>query len=322
MNKLIIISGATASGKTKISIEAAKWIQEKFGISVSIVNFDSLLFYKEISIGTAKPTTEEMQGISHFMIGIESIKSPINAAEFVKRCEEIINFEFQKNKIIILVGGSAFYLRALLKGMYQPTPLEDDVKNKFDALYEKEGISPFLEYLKKNDPQSLVNLHSNDHYRIIRAVQYFESTGLQISAQKKILDELNPYDFSTILQPWMLLHIYLEIPRPQHLQIIAERTLKMFNDGLMEELEVLLKNGFSLNEKPLNSIGYKEAIEFKKGKFKNIEECIDKISVSTRQLAKSQRTFFKKITPKESFNPLSEYDKIIETIFSFISKQN
>lgn len=317
-HKLIIVSGPTASGKTKTSIEIAKVIKNELALDVAIVNFDSLLFYKEISIGTAKPTMMEREGIDHFMIDIESIESPMNAAQFIKKGEALIEDLFQQNKVIILVGGSAFYLRALLKGMYEsPTPAPE-LKVRLENLYKEQGIIPFIEFLKINDPQSLENLHENDHYRLTRAVEHFEATGTKISDQKMVMDGQNPYDFSTIEKDWNVLHVYLDLPKDEHFQIITKRTDQMFKDGLMDEISQLEKMGFTLEEKPLASIGYKEAIEFKKGLFSSEAECRERISISTRQLAKSQRTFFNKITPKENYNPLQDQAKIKERVINFI----
>lgn len=319
-HKLIVVSGPTASGKTKTSIEIAKHIQNTLHMKAAVVNFDSLLFYKEISIGTAKPTLEERDGIEHHMIDIESINSPMNASGFIKKGEEVIHELFKQNKIVILVGGSAFYLRAILKGMYESPTAPKELKEGITEQYKKEGITPFIEFLKINDPQSLINLHENDHYRLMRAVEYFQLTGTKISDKKKEHDQLNPYDFSTISHPWDVLHFYLDLPKDEHFEIIKKRTQEMFDQGLMEEVLELEKSGFFLTEKPLASIGYKEALEFKNGLFANIEECIERIAISTRQLAKAQRTFFNKITPKESFNPIHDQGKIKERVTSFLKE--
>lgn len=319
MNKLIIISGATATGKTKTSIDLAENIINVLKIPTVIINFDSLLFYKEISIGSAKPTTLEKKNIEHFMIDIESIKSPINAADFIKRGEDIIKRSMAQNKCVILTGGSAFYLRALLKGMYDSAPPSEKTKEKINYLYQKDGIAPIIDFLKTNDPESLLSLHQNDHYRLIRAALHFETTGTKISHQKNLLDENSPYDFTEIIHPWKILHLYLDLPKELHFEIICKRTEKMFNDGLMEELGNLVQQGFTLEEKPLHSIGYKEAIELRRGLFENRKKCIERIAISTRQLAKSQRTFFKKIIPKHCFNPIDDQDKIFETVEQFLS---
>jgi len=314
-NKLIIVSGPTASGKTRISIEIARRHPEAV-----IVNFDSLLFYKEISIGTAKPTEEEKKGVDHYMIDVASITSPMNAADFIKMAQAQIEDLFAKGKMVILVGGSAFYLRALLKGMYESASPSEDIKMKMEKMFQEGGIEALLDYLRKHDPESLKNYHVNDHYRLMRAAIHFESTGTKISDQKQTLDEKDPYDLSTIIHPWDILHLYLDLPKDLHFQIITARTEKMFKDGLMTEIEELATAGFSLTEKPLSSIGYKEAIEFRQGLFKNAEECMERISISTRQLAKSQRTFFNKIHPKESYNPLSDSEKIFSSVEQFLLK--
>ena len=319
MNKLIVISGPTASGKTKTSINLAQKMNSDLLLPTVIVNFDSLLFYKEISIGTAKPSLIERQGIEHFMIDIESIRSPMNAASFIKICETIIREQFSKEKCVILVGGSAFYLRALLKGMYESITPTQEIKDKFENLYQKEGIESIISFLKIHDPESLNNLHPNDHYRLMRAALHLEMTGTKISSQKHALDELSPYDFTQIIHPWQIHHIYLDLPKDQHYEIIKMRTEKMFNDGLIHEIESLEKSGFSLLEKPLNSIGYKEAIQLKNGLIHNEAECIERIAISTRQLAKSQRTFFKKISPKHNFNPLNDQEQIFTSVEQFLS---
>lgn len=319
MKKLIIISGPTASGKTKTSIDLAEMIIHKFNIPTVIVNFDSLLFYKELSIGTAKPTMLERRGIEHFMIDIESIKSPMNVADFIKIGEDIIKDLLDQGKCVILVGGSAFYLRALLKGMYDSITPDKEIKLMVEDLYDEKGISPIIDYLKIHDPESLLNLHENDHYRLMRAMIHFKMTGTKFSSEKIKKDLRSPYDFNEIIHPWKILNLYLDLPRDQHFEIIRERTKKMFEDGLLQEIENLELNGFTMNEKPLASIGYKEAIEFKKGLFATQEECIERIAISTRQLAKAQRTFFNKITPKFCFNPLLDQEKLHSVVEQFLS---
>lgn len=318
MNKLIVISGPTASGKTRTSIELAEKIISQLNIPTVIVNFDSLLFYKEISIGTAKPDASEMKNIEHFMVGIESISSPMNVANFIKIGEELINKLMNEGKCVILVGGSAFYLRALLKGMYEsitPTAL---IRDQYENLYKKEGIKAIIDFLTEHDPEAILNHHENDHYRLTRAAIHFAMTGHKISEQKIILDKRSPYDFNNIIQPWDVFTIYLDLPKDQHFEIIKERTQKMFSDGLLAEIEGLKEQGFTLEEKPLSSIGYKEAIEFTKGQFSSLEECIERIAISTRQLAKSQRTFFRKITPKHNFNPLTDQENIFTSVEQFL----
>jgi len=159
--KVIIVSGPTASGKTDISIELAR----KFG--GEIINFDSLLLYKEINIGTAKPTLTERGEIPHHMIDVASISHPMNAAAYAKMALPIINDLHAKNKLVYLVGGSGFYLQALVKGMYDSPTTPKEISEQSETLYLELGILPFLEILQKEDPTTFALYHENDHYAYV-----------------------------------------------------------------------------------------------------------------------------------------------------------
>lgn len=317
-NKLIIISGPTASGKTSTSIQLAKHISHTLKRKVSIINFDSLLFYQELSIGTAKPTAIEMSNIPHYLVGTSSINTPLNAAQYIKDAEAIIRKLHQDNEIVILVGGSAFYLRALLKGMYESASTDDQIKKEATELLKNSGISPIIDFLKVHDPDVFKYLHENDHYRLVRAYEHFKSTGTKISEQKKLLDENDPYDLSKINHPWDILHFYLDLDKELHQKLIRQRTKTMFELGLENEVRALLNQGFDPQLKPLQSIGYKETIDYIRGNYSTLDDCIERIVISTRQLAKSQRTFFKKIHPKTEVNPLLDQQKILEITESFL----
>lgn len=320
-NPVITISGPTASGKTGTSISLAQQLNMMTQDIAVIVNFDSLLFYKEISIGTAKPTIEEQSGVEHRLIDIRSISNPMNASEYVETARTEINNILKENRIPILVGGSGFYLRSLIKGMYDSTPPTTEIKIKVDQLYATEGIHPFLNILQEVDQDSYSRLHPNDHYRIQRAVEFYWTTGRPISAEKRRMEENDPYDFSkNLANDWNCFHIYLDLEKELHWSIIADRAKLMIKNGLENEVRNLLLRGFTGEESPLQSIGYKEILDYINGKYSNIEECLERISISTRQLAKSQRTWYKKITPKSSYNPLFDKNKIIEDCFNFLMK--
>jgi len=320
VGKVIIISGPTASGKTSTSLLLAKVLKEEFNTNCAIVNFDSLLFYKELNIGTAKPTQDELDAVEHHLVDICSAKDEQNASSYVELAENKINELIDQNKVVILVGGSGFYLRALIKGMYQSESTSYELRAEVDKLYKSEGIAPIISFLKEHDPKSLELFHENDHYRLMRAYEHFKQTGTMISIEKEKLDKSLPYDFSINKHPnWDMFHLYLDLPKEQHWDIILKRTQLMINDGLVEEVKSLLNNGFTGEEKPLKSIGYKETLDFINGQFSNENEYIERIAISTRQLAKSQRTFFKKVTPKHSFHPLEDKEKIVESIVKFLN---
>jgi tRNA dimethylallyltransferase len=312
-SKLIVISGPTASYKSSGAIKISLWLKEKLGIDAEIVNFDSLLFYKELNIGTAKPSETERLLVPHHMVNIASIKEPLNASDYQVQATTIIEDLLKRGKIPVVTGGSGFYLRALLKGMYAT---EEEDKSKI-SVAQKMDYSKLREKLKDLDPESYNNLHPNDEYRNRRALEYFEQTGKKISAQKTKFQD--PYNLSEgLAHNWQVLHLHFDFPKEEHLSIILERTKKMINEGLVDEVVELLQGGLSGTEKPLQSIGYKEAQLFLNNKIPNLEELTEAIHISTRQLAKAQRTFFKKSLDKKAFNPLKDWSKIEEEILRFI----
>jgi tRNA dimethylallyltransferase len=310
--KVVVLSGPTASGKTDLAIELA----QKF--NGEVVNFDSLLLYKEIEIGTAKPTLTERQNVPHHMIDVRSISHPMNAADYAREATPIIEKILQSGKPVFLVGGSGFYLQALLKGMYDSPTTPAKITKRSDELYEKEGIVPFVDFLKQHDSKSLERYHGNDHYRIRRAVEHFWTTGSPLSEARDQKDQANGKLSKPTIHNWEVLHVYLNIPKEEHGEIIAKRTDKMVATGLMDEVKNLLKHGFTGEEKPLQSIGYKEALDFLKGLISTIEECRERIIISTRQLAKSQRTWFNRDSMKLSFHPLKERRDIIQEVQKFL----
>jgi tRNA dimethylallyltransferase len=320
VKKVFFISGPTASGKTSTSINLCKKLNET-GIKSEIVNFDSLLFYKELNIGTAKPTLKEMDGCTHHLVSFCSAKDPINASDFLIKAEEILNKLLTNNITPIFVGGSAFYLRAFIKGMYDSAPISDEIKKEAQSIYEERGIEYIRDFLKENDHKSFENLHENDHYRNIRAYEYFQQNKTPISKQKEVLDKNDPYDFSkNRFTDIDFYHIYLDLNKEDHWKIILDRCTQMVKDGLVKEMKDLLDNGFTGEEKPLKSIGYKETYLFIDNGFKTQEEYIERMAISTRQLAKSQRTFFNKVQPKNSYHPINDKDLILRDALSFIKK--
>lgn len=318
--KIIIISGPTASGKTSTSMNIYDELL-KVGLSPAIVNFDSLLFYKELSIGTAKPTREELSKYEHHLVDIRSAKDPLNASDFLSLADEALELIFKENKVPIFVGGSAFYIRAFLKGMYDSNPTPKELRLSIEREYQEKGIGFIRNFLEANDPLSFSTLHENDHYRNIRAYEHYKSTGSPISAEKEKSEKNNPYDFSlNRFKGVQLIHIYLDLPKDEHWEIIQKRTLEMVKNGLVQEVNHLLSAGFTGEEKPLCSIGYKETIQFINQGFSTQDEYITRIAISTRQLAKSQRTFFNKVTPKEVFHPIKDKNNIVKLVISKIKQ--
>ncbi len=311
--KVLVISGPTASFKSSGAIKIAQKFQELNLPPIEIVNFDSLLFYQELNIGTAKPSTAELSLVPHHLINIRSITTPLNASDFKQLAAKIIEEILARKNTPLLVGGSGFYLRALLKGMY-----EEEQKGKSFASSAHLSYAEVRAKLQKVDPESFDSLHPNDEYRNRRALDFFEHTGKKISSEKKKIQD--PYNLSSNLDhEWDVLHLYFNIPKEEHQLLIKKRTEEMIRSGLIEEVDKLLHEGFSGEEKPLQSIGYFETRSFLRGEIKTEADLIEAIMISTRQLAKSQRTFFKKSLDKFIFHPLSDWNAIEEKVITFMS---
>lgn len=306
---LLVLAGPTATGKSSMAIT----LSDLF--SFPIVNFDSLLFYRELEIGVAKPSVPERTLYPHYLIDVASIANPINAADFKKMAEPLLEKLWENHDTIILVGGSGFYLQALIFGMTKSLSTPADIKNKSEQLYQAEGISPFIEVLKLHDPAILTKLHPHDHYRIRRATEHWWSTGTPFSlaqAQQAFTKLNSPYWQEC---GWNLATFYLDLPKDEHLQLILQRTQFMLRTGLVEEVRTLLKN-FPGTLKPLQSIGYLETQLFLNGTIPNMSELENKIVISTRQLAKAQRTWFAKIK-KQTFHPIQQKNNLIHEVAKF-----
>jgi tRNA dimethylallyltransferase len=308
--KIIILSGPTAMGKTYWATELGLL----YGCPV--LNFDSLLFYKELQIGVAKPTLEERKNVPHYLMDICSVSTPLTAADYEKSARALLEDLWKVHEHLILVGGSGFYLQALLEGMYSSEQMKPEIAQRSHKLYEEQGITPFIEELKEVDSARYLELHVNDHYRIRRAVEYFWLTGKPMSKAREELAQKKIKTPRYVQEGWSLLHLYLDRPKEEHWISIQERTKQMIQLGLIEEVQSLLKN-FSGDLKPLQSIGYKEVQAYFSGHIKTLTQLEEDISIHTRQLAKAQRTWFAK-KEKHTLHPITDKDHLLALCHQFL----
>ena len=282
--KALVISGPTASGKTALSVACAKRLNGE------IISADALLVYKGLNIGTAKPSKGEMGGIPHYMIDVVEPTESFSASDYERLALPILKDIAARGKVPIIVGGTSFYLDALLyKRTLGGAPADESVRKKYEAIFEREGKEALFSLLREIDPASAEVLHPNDKKRVIRALEIYELTGKRKSEQH---DERIPR--------LPVLAVGVDYPREALYARIDARVDEMIKSGLVEEVEGLLESGIPENAQCMQGIGYKEVVEILKNSDLHstmsdmINAMSDIIKKNTRNYAKRQLTYLRK----------------------------
>lgn len=278
--KLIILTGPTAVGKTDLSIGLAK------ALNGAIISADSMQVYKKMDIGTAKITKEEMNGIDHYLIDILEPDEEFNVVKFKEYAREAIETIHRENKIPIVVGGTGFYIQALL---YDTKFANMDTDYEYRQFLEKEakekGNLYLHQQLEQVDYEASLQIHPNNVKRVIRALEYYKTTNQKISEHnEEQRQNESPYDFH---------YFVLNMNRDALYHRINQRIDLMVKQGLVEEVTTLKKAGYERNSVAMQGIGYKELYSYLDNEI-SLEEAILQIKQNTRHFAKRQLTWFRR----------------------------
>ncbi len=302
--KVIVICGPTASGKTALSIELAKKINGE------IISADSMQIYKDMDIGTAKPDTEEIQGIKHYLLDFVSPDVRYSVAEFKIDATKAIEEILQKGKTPIIVGGTGLYVDTLIYGIeYNDIKIDEEYRQELETIAETKGLETLYKMALGIDEEAMKKISSNDKKRIMRVLEIYKATGKnkteqEIESRKKGVK----YDYKVFA---------LNMDRQALYNRINLRVDLMIQRGLIEEVKNL-KEKYNKFPTAMQGLGYKEVVEYLENKTTK-EEMIEKIKMETRRYAKRQLTWFRKNKQTIWLDATKEKDYNVSQIINYMS---
>ncbi len=285
MKSVITLIGPTAAGKTRLCLELSK-----YG-TIEVISADSRQIYRGMDIGTGKPTPKEREKVPHHFIDIKDPDEMYSAYEFGKDCREKVNEIRSRGNVPIICGGTIFYIKALIDGMFPEPEIPPEIRRKVRKQIKVEPERLYKE-LEKIDPESARRIHRNDSQRIARAIEVYKASGITLTEYwKKENTNRLPLD------------LYCLLPKKEEVyKNIEKRVKKMFDNGFLEEVKNLLNKGYDPSLYSFTSIGYKEIAEFIMGKREEVyREVKDEIIRETKKYASRQITFIKGLSNVKIF---------------------
>jgi tRNA dimethylallyltransferase len=293
---LIVITGPTAVGKTALCLEIA----QHFGIP--IINADSRQIYRELKIGTASPTDEQLRQVPHYLVGTLSLQDYYSASLFEQQVLEILNKEFQKHDIALLTGGSMMYIDAVCDGIDDIPTVDDETRNMLKRRLADEGLEALVEELKILDPEYYDIVDKQNPRRVVHGLEICLMTGKTYTSFRKKEKKQRPFH---------IVKIGVNRPREELYLRINQRVDQMMADGLLEEVRSVYDQR---NSNALNTVGYKELFDYIDGRW-SLEEAVERIKGNTRRYARKQLTWFKRDADIQWFHP-EQQQEILNYIIS------
>lgn len=279
MNKVIVISGPTASGKTALSVELAKIYNGE------VISADSMQIYTDMDIASAKPAPEEQQGIPHHLVGFLDPSESFSVADYVKLCDECVRDILERGKTPIICGGTGLYISSFVDNLvFDDSEQDFEYREKMRKFAEENGNAALLEKLREIDPKTAETLHENNVGRIIRALEVYHTTGHTISRAKAMSRQKpSPYEFVMITLDF------------EKREILHNRINRRVDDMVKRGLADEARRCFEQTNRPTaaQAIGCKELYPCFRGE-RSLEECIEELKLRTRQYAKRQLTWFRR----------------------------
>lgn len=277
---LIVLTGPTAVGKTKLSIALAK------AVDGEIISADSMQVYKYMDIGSAKIMPEEMQGVPHHLVDVLLPEEEFHVARFQEMAKAAMKEIYGRGKVPILVGGTGFYIQAVVKDIdFTETETDTSYRDELELFAKEHGAEALHERLKEVDPAAAGEIHANNVKRTIRALEFFHQTGTRISEHNQEQKEKET--------PYRTSYFVLNDERSRLYERIDKRVDQMLKAGLMDEVKMLKARGYTKDMVSMQGLGYKEILDYLDGNC-SLEEAVYILKRDTRHFAKRQLTWFRR----------------------------
>lgn len=303
---IIVVCGPTGIGKTSTTIKLAK----AFG--GQIISADSMQIYKYMDIGTAKPTPQEVAEVAHHIVDIVEPDEDFDAAKFAEHADKIIDRFVRAGITPFVAGGTGLYIKSLVDGLFRAIPANQGVMDRLTREIEEKGVGELYDRLQTLDPDAAGKIHINDTFRIIRALEVYETTGKTISKHHA------EHNFGD--RKYRVLKIGLDMEREVLYERINRRVDIMLEEGLLDEVKQLLERGYSSSLKAMKSLGYRHMVEYINGE-KDWDEAVRTLKRDTRRYAKRQLTWFR-ADSEVVWVETGKTDKMIEVVKRFLNRQS